>query len=327
MSSEFEEGITASLDELDKLGTPDFTELAAVEDPQEVIPFYDGLFFSEEGEILSTNSRELGSFILNSAMLSLPVDKLENIVEKGTTDYLQLRMYRWIMEATPQVSAFQKVFPIIPSENVGRFYALYILSLSAYIDSFIEHLMKRVVEDQVVCFKIVQTLEKSIGTIITLRDLKGYDKSPTKVLSRIVYRHAPRSAVARLDMILQAIGVKDLVRQCLKGKGLENCRNDLKKFIEIRGKVAHSNPSITAEAFLQEYRDEILAKNRTFFTGILPQLEEDLANSLLLRSVKNVLQGLTDQMVMSFAVPMKSLSYPAVVDRVLTIVRPDLMKS
>ena len=142
---EMEKQISSAFDDLEKkLEFPDFKNLGPETDPEKIPQFFDDLFVSKEGRILGDNSKALGNFILNTAMLTLPVDKLmgDDIdVIQGSPDHRKLIAFQRAMDFQPLVPALLRAFPLIPTMNIERFYALNILSLSAYIDAYVSHLI------------------------------------------------------------------------------------------------------------------------------------------------------------------------------------------
>lgn len=307
-----------------------------VEETTESTIDFGSLFYTPEGKKLAENISELIGFITPSTLLSLPLDKIvtasmqfwtspefEEVTAdsvEGEQDKNRLRLFRDFLRTNPDVLQQDITFPIFKEKDMGRFFALLILSLSAYLDHFVESLMKHVLTDVGTCHRMVKVLEKKNGNIIRHQDLYRYPKNPSKALSKIINRYAPRNAAAKLDFILQGLQLNSFIDELVSSFDMDYCRNDISRFLDIRERVAHYHPHLNLDYFRESYGDIRLERMKeAFLSGLSDIPQEQLANPIV-ESIVEILTEFQGLFTVTYRVSLMALCYAALVDRVVSVV-------
>jgi len=258
------------------------------------------LFFPYE------NSLKMLSDYLGSAPVQDEIEKTESPVKsRRVVEALQgmSSTYQELVDDDEMEPAFQ-------SEDRGRFLALLVLSLSAFVDVFTNRLLNRVLEREDVCSHMVELLEEELGDFLSQKDLALLGKKPHEVMKKIVRRQAPRNAYRKMNFILGALKITYTFNEIATEYELNVYQKRFNEFLKVRQKVAHGDPCPPVEDFSNQFI-------RKGFSKILEPLQANSHPITQQPFYQTIMEWFANQMPMfaaSMRLPIMAIAYPLMVD-------------
>jgi len=200
--------------------------------------------------------------------------------------------------------------PAFQSEDRGRFLALLVLSLSAFVDVFTNRLLNRVLEREDVCSHMVELLEEELGDFLSQKDLALLGKKPHEVMKKIVRRQAPRNAYRKMNFILGALKITYTFNEIATEYELNVYQKRFNEFLKVRQKVAHGDPCPPVEDFSNQFI-------RKGFSKILEPLQANSHPITQQPFYQTIMEWFANQMPMfaaSMRLPIMAIAYPLMVD-------------
>lgn len=295
---------------------------------EETVEEYETVFSTTAGKELGTNISRLVEFVRKSPMLFFPYESIT--ASKPLLGLMEILPPRHTPFKTEQaIEAFTKLIPEIETlideehiepafepEDLGRFMALLVFSLYAYLDAYSDKLVRMVSRDKGVLWSLLKILEKEERLALTVSDLERVKRGGDIAAAvTIVNRHMPKNLEKKLITVLRAINLKDVLESSLDEYGKDQLVRVFSTFLDVRHTVAHSKPCPDLEFFEERF-------SREGDVDMLPALEHALTmtvtGAMLGDDLYRIIARFMDQKIPVWSlisdIAVASISFPSLVD-------------
>jgi len=271
------------------------------------------LFAKQVEQIVSFAIRGLSSTIIPAAYSSVK-EMFPRLLENQYSDWMKKQRGKQIDPAILLTETMEKMvsrldqkvviegFQNIPSvEDRAYYFSFTILALYAYLDVYSSNLLKIIIKNK----KLSEILRKHLSN----QTIDAHDKvDPIKKL---------RSIRAKLNSIDSAFSVSEIYSSIETQKKVEIYREGLKRFIQIRGKIAHSNPKLNHEEYTYEDLESDLKGIEINFRDVGKFMEKIGFTKYGLIEIKSETSNIVQISEKVLLALIMAIIYPAIIDVVI----------
>ncbi|MHA1614417.1 MAG: hypothetical protein ACTSYJ_06190 [Candidatus Thorarchaeota archaeon] len=198
-------------------------------------------------------------------------------------------------------------FDALPTaKDRAWYFSLIIFALYTYLDVYSRDLVD-IIENN---GKLASKLEEHLGLLANKRD----NKSRPPVLDVKGMRRF--GIVRRLTTIAAGLQIDDVLLEII-GDELEVFRRGISKFVDIRGKVAHSNPKLDHAEYTFQELEKDLGEIEVDYSEIDSFIEKIGLTQFGLPQIKEATRELTEVLKKTQLLLLTAVIYPALIDSVL----------